>query len=281
VIASFPAPPFQNLGPIHMYGLCIALGVFAAYMVAERRWRNRGHNPADIGALVVPVVAAGVVGARVYHLFTGYDWQKNGLAGTIAIWNGGLSIWGAVLGGGLVAALIAWRRKLPVVELLDCLAPAVVLAQAIGRWGNYFNQELFGRPTSVPWALVVDPQYRPTIYAQDQTFHPTFLYESLWCVGIFLVLTWAEKQFGDRWRVGWTFCGYIALYTLGRSYFEWLRIDKARTAIGTSFNFWLSIALCLAAVAAFIWLGRRGRRYSGPPQPPVPHTAAEDTPETA
>ncbi|MFZ4583898.1 MAG: prolipoprotein diacylglyceryl transferase [Acidimicrobiia bacterium] len=269
MLALFPAPPFQNLGPIHMYGLCIALGVYVAYLVAERRWRNRGHDPADITALVIPVVISGVFGARVYHLFTGYDWAKNGIAGTVAIWNGGLSIWGAVIFGGVAAVIVAWRRHLPIVELLDCLSIAVVLAQAIGRWGNYFNQELFGRPTSLPWGLVVDPAFRPPQFATDRTFHPTFLYESLWCVGIFLVLNWAEKHFGDRWRVGWTVCGYAALYTLGRSYFEWLRIDKARTAVGTSFNFWFSVALCFAALATIVVIGLRGRRYPGPPAAPL------------
>jgi len=191
--------------------------------------------------------------------------------------------------------VIAAKRKMPVLELLDALAPAVVVAQAIGRWGNWFNQELFGRPTSLPWGLEVDPSIAIVAYPDytpGMLFHPTFLYESLWCLGIFFALTWCERHFGARWRKGQTMAGYLALYTLGRTFFEFLRIDKAQTALGTSFNLWLSIVLCVGATVLFAVLGRRGMPYSGPPAPlfarsqPVPEgevgtATAEDAAEAA
>lgn len=278
LLAEFPAPPGNQIWVFNAYGLMIALGVAAAWFLAERRWKGRGHDPADISAMAIPVVIAGVVGARIYHLFTGYDWDAHGLGGTIAIWKGGLSIWGAVLGGTIAAIVIARRRQLPVAELLDALAPAVAVAQAIGRWGNWFNQELFGRPTTLPWGLRVDPaialnQYPG--YEPGMLFHPTFLYESLWCLGIFVVLTWGERHFGARWHKGQTIAGYVALYTLGRTFTEFLRIDKAHTALGTSFNLWLSVALCVGATAAFVVLGLRGASYDGPPEPRLARRESE------
>lgn len=267
-LAAFPAPPGNHIWVFNAYGLMLALGVGVAWFLAERRWRGRGHDPADIAAIAVPIIIAGVIGARVYHLFTGYDWEANGLAGTLALWNGGLSIWGAVIGGGIAAVIVARRRRLPVLELLDTLAPAVVVAQAIGRWGNWFNQELFGRPTDLPWGLEVDPAVAVRAgYEPGTLFHPTFLYESLWCLGIFAVLTAAERAYGARWHRGQTVAGYVALYTLGRTFFEFLRIDKAQTALGTSFNLWLSIVLCVGATVAFVLAARNGAPYPGRPGP--------------
>src|SRR4051812_4145808 len=166
----------------------LALGVVAAAYVSERRWVARGGDPKTIGQIAVPVVISGVVGARVYHLFTGYSWSDHGLIGTVQIWKGGLSIWGAV-GGGLIAVIVlAHRRHLDMYMLMDAIAPGLLIAQAIGRWGNYFNQELFGRPSGLPWALEIDPAHRPVGYASDKTFHPTFLYESLWCLLVFGII---------------------------------------------------------------------------------------------
>ena len=153
-----PSKGILHLGPLplHAYGLCLALGVLVAVGIAERRWEARGGRAGTIGEIGVIVVVSGVIGARVYHLFTGYDWNAGGLAGTFKIWKGGLSIWGAVAGGALAVVIIAHRRKLPTLLLLDAIAPGVVMAQAIGRFGNYFNQELFGRPTRLPWGLEID-----------------------------------------------------------------------------------------------------------------------------
>ena len=236
----------------------LAIGVLAAATVAERRWIARGHDGAEFGRLVVPIVVGGVVGARVYHLFTGYDWAGGGIAGAVRIWQGGLSIWGAVAGGLVVAVVLARRRGLPVADLLDAAAPGVVLAQAIGRWGNWFNQELFGRPSTLPWAVEIAPAHRPVGYEQYATFQPTFLYESLWCLLVFGLLIGCERRF--RFRPGQTFAAYVALYTAGRTFFESLRIDDATRLFGVRFNLLLSVMLCLVGTTAFVILGRRDRR---------------------
>ncbi|HWS46071.1 MAG TPA: prolipoprotein diacylglyceryl transferase, partial [Acidimicrobiia bacterium] len=229
LVAFIPSPShgIVHVGPIplHAYGLMLALGVLAAWRIAERRWVRQGHDARDLAAIAVPVVIGGVVGARLYHLFTGYNWTRGGLVGTVEIWTGGLSIWGAVGGGTAMLVVLARRRHLDLYSLLDALAPGVVVAQAIGRFGNYFNQELFGRPTTLPWGLRIDLAHRPLGYAQYTTFHPTFLYESLWCVGVYLAIVISERRVGLR--RGQAFALYVCLYTLGRTWFEALRIDKA------------------------------------------------------
>jgi prolipoprotein diacylglyceryl transferase len=264
-IAYIPSPKhgIVHIGPLplHAYGLMLALGVLAAYTVAEKRWAAKGHDPKQIAQIALPVVVAGVIGARVYHLFTGYKWEQNGILGAFEIWKGGLSIWGAVAGGAIAVFAVSRVYRLDMLAVMDALAPGIVLAQAIGRWGNYFNQELFGRPSTLPWALEIDRAHRPPGYTQYATFHPTFLYESLWCLLVFAVLLWSEKRF--RFRRGQTFALYVSLYTFGRVWFEWLRIDDASRIFGVRFNLLLSAALCVAFAVWFVYLGRRAPESSG------------------
>jgi prolipoprotein diacylglyceryl transferase len=260
-LAYIPSPEhgIVHIGPVplHAYGLMLAIGVVAATQVAEKRWARAGRDPKEFASIVVPVVIAGIVGARIYHLFTGYKWSENGLVGTVEIWKGGLSIWGAV-GGGLVAVLVlARRRNLEPLLLMDVIAPGIVLAQAIGRWGNYFNQELFGRPTGLPWGLEIDVAHRPAGYTQFATFHPTFLYESLWCLFVFAMLLLVERRY--PLKRGQVFALYVAMYTFGRSFTEALRIDDATRLFGVRFNLMLTIALCVFGWVWFVWLGRRSR----------------------
>jgi prolipoprotein diacylglyceryl transferase len=254
-----PSKGILHLGPVplHAYGLCLAVGVLVAATVAERRWEARGGKKGTIGEIGLIVVVSGVVGARVYHLFTGYDWHTGGIAGTVKIWQGGLSIWGAVGGGALAVVIVARRRGLPTLKLLDAIAPGVVLAQAIGRWGNYFNQELFGRPTRWPWGLEIDVAHRPAQYIAYRTFQPTFLYESLWCLAVFGLLVWAERRF--RFAEGQTFALYVALYTFGRFFFELMRSDPATRLFGVRFNALVSAVLCITATAWFVVLSGRDR----------------------
>jgi prolipoprotein diacylglyceryl transferase len=191
-------------------------------------------------------------------LFTGYDWDRDGIEGTVQIWKGGLSMWG-VLAGGFIAVLITTRiKRLDLLQMMDAMSPGVVLAQAIGRWGNWFNQELFGRPTDLPWALEIDLEHRPAGYATNETFHPTFLYESRWCLLVFGALLWADKRY--KLRRGQIGALYLALYTFGRTWFEMLRIDEATKVFGVRFNLFVTIAVCVASTAWFVWLGRRPQR---------------------
>ncbi len=165
MVGYIPSPEhgIVNIGPLalHAYGLMLAIGVLVAAKIADVRWRRTGHDPKVIAEIAVPVVVGGVIGARVYHLFTGYKWSEGGIVGAFEIWKGGLSIWGAVAGGLIAVLIISRRRHLDTLALLDAIAPGVVVAQAIGRWGNYFNQELFGRPSKLPWALEIDLAHRP------------------------------------------------------------------------------------------------------------------------
>jgi prolipoprotein diacylglyceryl transferase len=253
---SSPAHGILHIGPIqlHAYGLMLALGVLAAAKIADVRWRRSGHSSRVIAEIAVPVVIAGIVGARVYHLFTGYKWHQEGIVGTVEIWHGGLSIWGAVGAGLLMVLYLAHRRHLDTLALLDAIGPAVVVAQAIGRWGNYFNQELFGRPTRLPWAVEIDLAHRPIGYEQFTTFHPTFLYESIWCLLVFGTIVFVERTRGLRKGQAWAL--YVAMYTFGRVFFEWLRVDPASRVFGVRFNLLLSAVLCAVGVVLFVWFGR-------------------------
>ncbi len=273
VVASIPPPPFSvfHLGPltIRMYALCIILGVVVAVVVAERRWVARGGRPgvpADIAAWAVP---AGLIGARVYHVIT--DPELYFKAGrhpieALYIWRGGLGIWGAIAGGA-VGAIIAGRRMgIRFAPLADAAAPGIALAQAIGRWGNYFNQELFGRPTHLPWALhVTNPEgVNPPGY-----YHPTFLYESLWLVGVAAFVVWADR----RWQLGHgrVFALYVAAYTAGRACFEALRIDHANHILGLRVNDWVSVLVFTGALVYFVLKRGHGREeeVQEPVDPPV------------
>jgi prolipoprotein diacylglyceryl transferase len=258
--ASIPSPAHGifHLGPLplHAYGLMLAIGVVVAARLAEPRATARGFEPGLIGDIAVKVVIGGVIGARVYHLFTGYDWSK-GFLGIFRIWEGGLSIWGAVLGGLIPVVWIARRRNLDAVLLMDAIAPCVALAQAIGRWGNWFNQELFGRPTTLPWALEIDPAHRPAGYEHYATFHPTFLYESLWCILIFVVITALERR--GALRRGQSVSLYVAMYCFERFFMELLRIDDATKLFGVRFNALLSAVLFVVGTVLFLHFGRADR----------------------
>ena len=246
-----PSDAVWQLGPVPVraYALCILAGILVAIWVGNRRWLARGGQPGVVGDIAVWAVPFGIVGARLYHVAT--DWETYfGPGGNpvdaVKIWQGGLGVWGAIAMGVLGGWIGARRRGIPLPPLADALAPGIVLAQAIGRFGNWFNQELFGRPTDLPWGLEIDPQFRPERYADVETFHPTFLYEALWCVIVALILVWADRRF--RMGHGRVFALYVALYTVGRSYIETLRVDPAREVFGLRINVWTSIVLFAGAV---------------------------------
>jgi prolipoprotein diacylglyceryl transferase len=250
-----PAQGIWYLGPlpVRAYALCIIAGIVLAIWISERRATNRGWPPGLIVDVAMWAVPFGVVGARIYHVVTDpqlYFTEGRNPWRAFAIWEGGLGIWGGVALGALGAYFSVRRQRISLRELADIVAPGLALAQAVGRWGNWFNQELFGRPTDLPWALSIDPENRPEAYAGFSTFHPTFLYESLWNLGLFFILIWAGRRFAlARGRL---FALYVMGYTLGRGWIEYLRIDPVNHILGLRLNDWTSLLLFVAALAYMI-----------------------------
>jgi prolipoprotein diacylglyceryl transferase len=267
LLGSIPSPADGNLGPFHMYGIILAVGVLVGVYVAEQRWRRRGYPRDGIYDISFWVVIWGVIGARVYHVITDYQRFEDDPWRAFQIWRGGLSIWGAVIGGALAVIVITSRRKLPTLAVMDCMSVGIVLAQAIGRWGNYFNQELFGKPTTLPWGLEIAPQNRPVGYLQHATFQPTFLYESLACLAIAGILVFVERR--ARLKLGQTFALYVVLYTFARFFFENMRIDPAHDIAGMRVNAWVSVFLFLFGVGWFAWLARHEPEQRHPGDAPV------------
>ncbi len=261
---SIPSPAqgewFLGPVPIRGYALCIITGIIVAVWLSERRWAARGGTPGDISDLALWAVPFGLVGARAYHVAT--DWERYfGEGGSpiaaLYVWRGGLGVWGGVALGALGVVIGARLKGIRVLPVLDTIAPTVLVAQAIGRWGNWFNQELFGRPTDQPWGLEIDPAHRPAGYEDVATFHPTFLYECLWNLAAFAVLIWLERRF--RLGHGRVVAAYVMLYTAGRAWIEHLRIDPVQLddVGGLRFNVWMSIVMFLLAAAYFVWSARR------------------------
>ncbi len=264
VLASIPSPDqgVWHLGPvpIRAYALCIIAGVVVAVWLGERRWVARGGKPGQVGDIALWAVPFGLVGGRLYHVAT--DWRLYFGEGrepvtALYVWQGGLGIWGAIALGGLGAWIGARRAGIKFPPFADALAPGIVLAQAIGRFGNWFNQELYGRPTSLPWGLEIDPENRVDGYEDQATFHPTFLYESLWNVGTAVLCIWADRKF--RLGHGRVFALYVMAYTAGRGWIEYLRIDTVQEddVLGLRLNVWTSIVVFLLALAYFVWSARR------------------------
>jgi prolipoprotein diacylglyceryl transferase len=250
-----PGQGVWQLGPvpIRAYAIAILLGILVAVWVGQRRWVARGGRPGTVTDVAVWAVPFGIIGGRLYHVLT--EWGTYFGPGkdpirALEIWRGGLGIWGAITLGGVGAWIACKRKHIALPPMADALAPGIALAQAIGRWGNYFNQELFGRPTNLPWALEIDPQHRPSGYDDVATYHPTFLYESVWCVIVAALVVWADRRF--RMGHGRAFALYVALYTLGRGWIETLRIDPAREVLGVRLNVWTSILVGVGAVAYII-----------------------------
>ncbi|MBL7500576.1 prolipoprotein diacylglyceryl transferase [Frankia sp. CNm7] len=259
VLAAIPSPSqgVIHLGPLPLraYAFMIIIGVVVAVWLTGRRLSARGADPSLAGDAGVWAVLFGIVGARLYHVVSSpdaYFGADGNLADTLKIWNGGLAIWGAVAGGALGVWIACRRAKASFLLFADAAAPGLVLAQAIGRWGNWFNQELFGRPSTLPWALEIDAEHRPAEYLDYATFHPTFLYESLWCLGIAAVLLVVDRR--RRLGRGRLLLLYIMLYTAGRAWIEALRIDDAEHIAGLRLNDWVSAVVFVAALVTFLLL---------------------------
>ena len=276
-LASIPSPSDGTIDigpiPLHVYGILLAVGVVVASWMTERRWVRWGRDRHDWQDVVVWIVIGGVVGARLYHVATDSEKFRGDWLRVFEIWKGGLSIWG-VVAGGLIAVVIVCRVKhLPTFLLTDAIAPGLLAAQAIGRWGNWFNQELFGEPTKLPWGLEIDVLNRPAGFARFTTFHPTFLYESLYCLALLGLLLWVERRW--RLRTGQLSALYLAAYCFGRFWLENLRIDDAKLVGPLRVNAWVSLLVMLVGIGWFLWAGRHGSvdegRYpsAGPGKTPV------------
>ena len=242
-----PTPSFSmvGLGPlkIHVYAICILAGIVIAVLLGQRRYKNLGGNPEDISDIAVYVIPAGVIGGRIYHVITTpelYFGATGNWQNAFKIWEGGLGIWGAISLGALVAYL-AFRskeRSLTFPQLADALAPGILIAQGVGRFGNWFNAELYGKPTDLPWALKIPIAQRSIDHLADVTYHPTFLYEALWCfAGAVILLKWKKLR---TLPAGKLFLAYILIYTSGRTWIETLRIDSAHTIAGIRLNVWVA-----------------------------------------
>jgi prolipoprotein diacylglyceryl transferase len=259
LLASIPSPPDNaiSIGPLELraYGLFIAIGAIVAVEISRRRWAASGEDSDAVGDIAVWAIPAGFVGARLYHVIT--DWHRfdDAPLDIVKVWEGGLGIPGGILGGAVVGVLVARRKGYDVPRLMDAVAPALPVAQAIGRLGNWFNQELFGRPTDLPWGLEIDPDRRPEGYESVETFHPTFLYEALWNLALaaFLVVLGRRRIL----RPGQLFVVYVGGYGLGRLWVEALRIDSATRVAGVRVNIWVSGLTVLAAMIWFLWWRRR------------------------
>jgi prolipoprotein diacylglyceryl transferase len=254
VLASFPSPSSNaiHIGDLQLraYGLMIALGVFAAVWLSQKRCPARHIDPLAIQALALRAVPAGLVGARLYHVLT--DWRsfEGRWFDVFKVWQGGLGIPGGMLAGVVVGVWSARRMGIHTGDLVDVVAPALPLAQAIGRLGNWFNQELFGRPTSLPWAVRIDPEHRPPQYAAQVTYQPTFLYEMLWNLALVVVLLWLDrKKVIPRGRL---LAVYVIGYGVGRLWVELLRIDPAGHLFGVRVNVWVSLLAIAGGTAALL-----------------------------
>jgi prolipoprotein diacylglyceryl transferase len=255
LLANIPSPDSGTIdaGPftIHLYGLMLLLAIASAVALTGWRWVRFGGDWDLVFRVAVWGVAAGIVGARLYHVVTSWDEVPDEWWGPFAVWQGGLGVWGGILFGVLAGAWIVHRSGQSVRLFMDAAAPGILLAQGIGRFGNWFNQELFGKPTNLPWGLEIDPAHRPAGYFDHDTFHPTFLYEFLYDVTGVVILLIVDRMFRIR-RPG-LFALYVAYYCFGRFFEELLRIDPAHEFLGLRLNAWVSAILFVLSTAFFIW----------------------------
>jgi prolipoprotein diacylglyceryl transferase len=261
-LAYLPSPSqgVWHLGPfpVRGYALCIVLGILVCVWITERRMIARGAAPGVTSDIAMWAVPFGIIGGRLYHVITTpepYFGHGGHPIKALYIWQGGLGIWGAIALGGLGAYIGARRAGVLLTVYADAAAPGILVAQAIGRFGNYFNQELYGRPSTLPWALRIDPANRPKGTPDVATYQPTFLYESLWCLGLAALLIWAERRF-DLGH-GRVFGLYAAGYSVGRGWIEYLRVDEAHHIAGLRLNDWTAMILFAGAVTLTVLSQRR------------------------
>jgi prolipoprotein diacylglyceryl transferase len=265
LLAFIPSPSHNgfNIGPlfVHAYGLCYVVAVIAAVLIAQRRWEAVGGQRELVQEVALWAFPAGVIGGRLYFLATSWNEVPPHWWGPLAIWKGGLGIWGGVALGAVVGIWRLRRRGADVPLFMDAVAPALLVAQAIGRIGNYFNQELFGGPTTLPWGLQISPAHRPIGYLQYATFQPTFLYELIWNLLLAATLVWLGHH--RKIRAPGLFALYVAGYSGFRIFEETLRIDPAHHIFGLRLNFYVASILCIVGIVWFIRVQRAGAKRAG------------------
>jgi prolipoprotein diacylglyceryl transferase len=277
VLGSIPSPASNgiSIGPLffHAYGICYVFAVAAAILISRRRWAAVGGDPELCYEIAMWAFPAGLVGGRIYFDITTPSQIPNHWWGIFAIWDGGLGIWGGVAAGALVGLWVARRRlvRADVLRLMDVVAPALLVAQAIGRIGNYFNQELFGAPSSLPWALQISPVHRPPGYLAAKTFEPTFLYELIWDLALAAFLVWLGRR--RPIRAPGLFALYVAGYSGFRIFEETQRIDYSNYFLGLRVNFFIATILCLIGLTWFVALQRGWRGWGVEPAEVVPEAA--------
>jgi prolipoprotein diacylglyceryl transferase len=260
VLASIPSPSANgfSIGPVflHAYGLCYVAAVAAAVWICSRRWEAIGGSRELVQECALWGFPAGILGGRLYHVVTSWNEVPHTWWGPFAVWKGGLGIWGGIVAGVLVGLWRVRRHGAEMAPMLDAAAPAILVAQAIGRVGNYFNQELFGGPTSLPWGLEIDAAHRPAGYLQYATFHPTFLYEAIWNI----LLAGALVLLGRRRsiRPPGLFALYVAGYSAFRIFEETLRVDPAHHLLGLRLNLYVAAVVTLVGLAWFLATQRAG-----------------------
>ncbi|PWB81358.1 MAG: prolipoprotein diacylglyceryl transferase [Candidatus Methylomirabilota bacterium] len=255
-----PGPFVFQIGPlaIRWYGLLFATGVLLGTWLAQREAIRRGEDPEQLLNVIVYGVMAGLIGARLYYVLFNWGYYSATPLKIFAVWEGGLAIHGGLLAGGLTAVIYAIRKKLPVLTYLDIMAPSAPLGQAIGRWGNFFNQEAFGTPTDLPWKLYIEPYHRPPELATFEYFHPTFLYESLWNVLVFAILYFVLRGRLQRIPGALMLC-YVGLYSVGRFFVEGLRIDSLMLGPLRVAQV-MSLILIVLSAAGLAWLYSTAKR---------------------
>lgn len=264
ITASIPSPSQSVwwIGPVPLraYSILIMIGIIVAVWWSSKRYAARGGNPEVLYDVALWAIPFGIIGARVYHVITSpekYFGEGGDPMAVFYIWEGGIGIWGAVSLGALGVWLALRRRGARLGPVADSIAPALLVAQAIGRWGNWFNQELFGSPTTLPWGLQIDAAHMPAGYAAGTLFHPTFLYESLWNLAGAALIVLVERR--RRLASGQSIALYMVVYSLGRFWIEGLRIDAAQVVGGMRLNQWTSLAVMALGVALFALAGRAAR----------------------
>lgn len=265
LLASIPSPSFNDieLGPftVRIYGLMYVFAILGAIYVTSRRWRARGGDHDLVIEVAIWGVPAGIIGARLYFVITSWNEVPDDWWGPLAVWEGGLGVWGGIAAGTLGGLFVLRRHRVSIPDFLDAAAPGLLVAQAIGRVGNWFNQELFGRPTDLPWGLEIDAVHRPAEYASSMTFHPMFLYEILWNLGLAAALVWLGHH--RRIGAGGLFALYVAGYSLFRIFAELLRVDPSHHVLGLRLNFFVAAVLTVAAGFVFARI-QRGRSPGNP-----------------